>query len=80
MKGCLPMPANIFGPIQITTISASGVVEFGDSLVVSPKIASKTPAGAGAFNTAVSVMTNTALNCTNYIDPNLIDQPIAGNN
>ncbi|MGG3467825.1 spore germination protein [Neobacillus pocheonensis] len=73
------MPANIFGPIQITTISASGVVEFGDSLVVSPKNASKTPAGAGAFNTAVWVMTNTAINSTTYIDPNVIDQPIVGN-
>jgi hypothetical protein len=80
MKGYLPMPANIFGPIQITTISASGVVEFGDSLVVSPKIASKTPAGAGAFNTAVWVITNTALNSTTYIDPDVIDQPIVGNN
>ncbi len=73
------MPANIFGPVLITTISASGVVEFGDSLVLSPKVASKNPAGAGAFNTAFFVMTNTALNSTNYIDPNLIDQPIAGN-
>ncbi|MGJ7909982.1 spore germination protein [Neobacillus sp. LXY-1] len=73
------MPANIFGSIQITTISASGVVEFGDSLVVSPKIASKTLAGAGAFNTAFLAMTNTAISSTNYIDPNVIDQPIAGN-
>jgi spore germination protein PF len=56
------------------------VVEFGDSLVVSPKIASKTPAGAGAFNTAVYVVTNTALNSTNYIDPDVVDQPISGNN
>ena len=72
------MPANIFGPIQITTISASGVVEFGDSLIISPKVASKTPAGAGAFNTAVWVMTNTAVNSTNFIDTNVIDQPISG--
>jgi spore germination protein PF len=78
MKGYLSMPANIFGPIQITTISASGVVEFGDSLIISPKVASKTPAGAGAFNTAVWVMTNVAVNSTNFIDTNLIDQPISG--
>ena len=74
------MPANIFGPIQIGVISASGVVEFGDSLVVSPKVVSKIPAGAGAFNTAVFVSTYTAVNSTTYIDPDLIDQPIYGNN
>ncbi|MDQ0201869.1 spore germination protein [Neobacillus ginsengisoli] len=72
------MPANIFGPIQITTISANGVVEFGDSLIVSPKVASKTPVGAGSLNTAVWVMTNTAVNSTIFIDSNLIDQPISG--
>ncbi|WP_042354008.1 spore germination protein [Bacillus rubiinfantis] len=71
------MPANIYGPIQITTISANGVVEFGDSLIVSPKVASKTPSGAGSFNTAFWVMTNTAVNCTNFTNSNVVDQPIS---
>ncbi|WHY75155.1 spore germination protein [Neobacillus sp. WH10] len=72
------MPANIFGPIQITTISANGVVEFGDSLVVSPKVASKTPSGAGSFNTAIWVMTSTAANNTIFINSSVTDQPISG--
>jgi Spore germination protein gerPA/gerPF len=33
-------------------ITASGAVEFGDSLVVSPKVAQKIAAGDGVFNTA----------------------------
>lgn len=74
------MPANIFGSIQINTISGNGVVEFGDSLLVSPKAASKTPAGAGAINTALIVVTNNGLSNTNYIDPNVLDQPIFANN
>ena len=32
------MPANIYGAIQINVISANGVVEFGDSLIISPKV------------------------------------------
>jgi spore germination protein PF len=74
------MPANIFGSIQINTISANGVVEFGDTLVVSPKTANKTPGGAGAFNTAIIAIANSGLSSTNYISPNVIDQPISSNN
>ena len=74
------MPANIYGPIQINVISASGVVEFGDTLVVSPKIASKTPAGACGFNYGIFTSAISGLSSTNYLDPNVIDQPVAGNN
>lgn len=74
------MPAIICGPLLINVISGNGAVEFGDTLVVSPKIASKTPAGAGGFNTAYFAVTNSWVNSTNYIDPNTIDQPVVGNN
>jgi len=73
------MPAIINGPIAIANITGNGAVEFGDSLIVSPKVASKVPAGAGAFNTAVWALTNTAFNITAYIDPDVTDQPIVGN-
>ncbi|MDR4950430.1 spore germination protein [Neobacillus cucumis] len=73
------MPAIINGPVAIANITGNGAVEFGDSLIVSPKVASKTPAGAGAFNTAVWSMTNTVFNITNYIDPDVTDQPMVGN-
>jgi spore germination protein PF len=74
------MPAIICGPIQINVISANGVVEFGDSLIVSPKTASKTPTGAGAFNTAIFALAASGVSGTNYLNPNAIDQPVAGNN
>ncbi|MGG5254856.1 spore germination protein [Neobacillus sp. SM06] len=74
------MPAIIGGPIQINIVSGNGIVEFGDSLFVSPKIASKTPAGSGGFNTGIYNITNNGISGTNYIDPDAIDQPMCGNN
>lgn len=74
------MPAIIGGPIQINAISGNGVVEFGDTLGVSPKTSTKTPAGSGGFNTAFYTISNTGLSSTNYIDPNAVDQPVVGNN
>lgn len=73
------MPAIIGGPITINNITGNGDVQFGDSLFNSPKVASKTPAGAGGFNTGAFIISNTAVSTTNYIDPNLIDQPVSGN-
>ncbi len=72
------MPA-IVGPVQIVSV-AGGVVQFGDALYISPKTASKTNAGAGAFNTGGLIITNNGLNGTNVLDTNLVDMPIAGNN
>jgi spore germination protein PF len=74
------MPAFISGPIQINTISGNGVVDVGDALVVSPKVASKTAAGSGGFNNAVFDLTVDGINSTNYINPNTVNQPVAGNN
>ncbi|OIK10614.1 hypothetical protein BIV60_20555 [Bacillus sp. MUM 116] len=74
------MPAIIGGPVIINNITGNGDVQFGDSLFNSPKVASKTPAGAGGFNTGVFIITNTGVSSTNFIDPNVIDQPITGNN
>ncbi|MCM3766315.1 spore germination protein [Neobacillus niacini] len=74
------MPAIICGPIIINNITGNGDVQFGDSLFNSPKVASKTPAGAGGFNTGAFILSNTLASSTNYIDPNVIDMPVAGNN
>ncbi|NRD76562.1 spore germination protein [Bacillus sp. BRMEA1] len=74
------MPAIIGGPININNITGNGVVDFGDSLFISPKVASKTPGGAGGFNTGALVITNTGASATNYVDPSAIDQPVSGNN
>jgi spore germination protein PF len=72
------MPA-IIGPVQIVNVSG-GIVQFGDSLYISPKTGTKTAGGAGGFNTGGLVITNNGLSGTNVLDTNLVDQPIAGNN
>lgn len=72
------MPA-IIGPVQIVNVSG-GVVQFGDTVYISPKSASKTNAGSGCFNTGAINITANGLSGTNVLDANLLDQPIAGNN
>jgi spore germination protein PF len=71
------MPA-IIGPVQITTVSG-GVVQFGDSLFISPKSATKSSTGAGAGNTGIGIFTANGFSLNNVLDTNLIDQPITGN-
>ena len=74
------MPVTISGPLQIHNITTNAIVKFGDSSVLSPKDLSKVFIGSGAVNTAFGVMTNTAVNSTNLIEPDVIDQPIVRNN
>lgn len=76
-KGCFIMPA-IVGPVNILNVTG-GVVQFGDTLFISPKSASKTMSGSGASNTGGFIITNTAFNANNLIDANAVDQPITGN-
>lgn len=70
------MPA-IVGPVQITNVE--GVVQFGDTLFISPKSNSKSTTGSGTFNTAAFVVTNNGFSINNTVDTNLIDQPTVGN-
>ncbi|MEH7114211.1 spore germination protein [Neobacillus niacini] len=72
------MPA-IMGPVQIVNVSG-GIVQFGDTVYISPKSATKTNAGSGGFNTGAIIFTANGLSGTNVLDANLVDQPIAGNN
>lgn len=72
------MPA-IIGPVQIINVGG-GVVQFGDTLYISPKDATKTFAGSGGFNTGGLIITNNGLSGTNVLDTNLVDMPIVGNN
>jgi spore germination protein PF len=71
------MPA-IIGPVQITTVSG-GVVQFGDTMFISPKSASKSSTGAGASNTGIGIFTVNGFSVNNVLDTNLLDQPISGN-
>lgn len=72
------MPA-IIGPVQIFNVNG-GSVQFGDTLFISPKSASKSSHGSGSGNIGGFVITNNALSGTNTLDSNLVDQPVTGNN
>lgn len=72
------MPA-ITGPVQVFN-NDSGIFQFGDAAVISPKSASKTVNGSGASNTAAIVFTANGINGSNVLDVNGVDQPVSGNN
>lgn len=71
------MPS-IVGPIKIIEVGG-GVINFGDSFYLSPKSASKTAAGSGAFNTGDFINTNSGVNATNTLDPDAVDQIMSAN-
>ncbi|MDZ5470270.1 spore germination protein [Bacillus sp. 31A1R] len=72
------MPA-IIGPVQIVNVGG-GIVQFGDTLVISPKSNSKSTVGSGSLNTGGFIITNSGFSASNHVDTNLIDQPTVGNN
>jgi spore germination protein PF len=72
------MPA-IVGPVQIINVDG-GTVQFGDTLLMNPKSASKSVTGSGAGNTGAFILTNNLISVDNILDVNAIDQPILGNN
>jgi spore germination protein PF len=59
------MPA-IIGPVQIINVGG-GIVQFGDTVYISPKSSSKTFAGSGGFNTGGFIVTNSGLNGINRL-------------
>ncbi len=71
------MPS-IVGPIKINSVGG-GVINFGDSFYLAPKSTSKTAAGAGSFNTGDFICTNSGLNSTNPVDPDVNDQNVTAN-
>lgn len=71
------MPSIIGGPININ--SQDGILNFGDNFYIAPKDTSKVFAGSGAFNTGNVVSTFNGASVVNGIDPDAIDQPVAGN-
>lgn len=72
------MPAIIGGGIVIVQVAGSAIVEFGDTLFISPKNVSKTFNGGGSFNTGIFITTFSPVSSTVSLHPNLIDQPIIG--
>lgn len=68
---------SVVGAVNIN--SNSGTVNFGDTLNISPKTASKTFSGSGGGNTGNVVNTINGANATNTLDPSIVDQPLVGN-
>jgi len=73
------MPS-VVGPIKITNVSSGAVVNFGDSLYVSPKAASKTNTGSGSANTGDFIMTFNGISLTNDFDTDAFDSNVTANN
>ncbi|GLY09261.1 spore germination protein [Bacillus badius] len=72
------MPSIVTGPFKVN--SNGGVMNFGDTLNIAPKSILKEVRGAGGSNVGDLTMTNTGISITNSLDPDLVDQPQAGNN
>ena len=72
------MPA-IVGPLQIFNVGG-GVVQFGDTAVISPKSNLKTTSGSGSNNTGAFLAEFSGVSANTTFDANLVDQPTIGNN
>ncbi|GGH73146.1 putative spore germination protein GerPF [Compostibacillus humi] len=71
------MPS-IVGPIKINSVGG-GVINFGDSFYLAPKSTSKTNTGSGSLNTGDFINTNTGVNATRTLDPDVNDQNVTAN-
>ncbi|MBP3961171.1 MULTISPECIES: spore germination protein [Paenibacillus] len=66
------MPA-IVGFVKVISVGSSAVVQFGDSVQISPSSSSKTYAGSGSFLTGGLTNSNNAVSSTNTSDPDVQD-------
>lgn len=73
------MPA-IVGPVKINSVGSSGVVDFGDTLQITPKSTSKTYTGSGSLATGDFHVINNGISSTFVPDSDIIDSSAAANN
>ena len=66
------MPA-VVGFVKIINVGSSGIVQFGDSVQMSPSSTSKSYAGSGSFLTGSLANSNNAVSATNSLDPDVVD-------
>jgi hypothetical protein len=66
------MPA-VVGFVKIISVGSGSIVQFGDTLEVSPNSSSKTYAGSGSFLTGSLTNSNNAVSATNTLDPDVQD-------
>ena len=66
------MPA-VVGFVKFISVGSASIVQFGDTLQVTPSSNSKTYAGSGSFLTGSLTNSNNAVSATNSLDPDLQD-------
>lgn len=66
------MPA-VVGFVKIVSVGSASIVQFGDTLQVTPSSNTKTYAGSGSFLTGSLTNSNNAVSATNSVDPDLQD-------
>jgi spore germination protein PF len=72
------MPA-LVGSVQVLN-AGSGIIQFGDSLVISPKYATKSVNGSGSGITGGVIFDTNGISGNSVIGINGVDQPISANN
>ncbi len=71
------MPAIVGGPFKIN--DNGGVINFGDTLNISPKSTSKSVSGSGSISSGDFVISNNGISVNNTLDPDLADQNVGAN-
>ena len=66
------MPA-VVGFVKVISVGSASIVQFGDTLQVTPSSNSKTYAGSGSFLTGGLTNSNNAVSATNSLDPDVQD-------
>ncbi|GLX69126.1 spore germination protein [Paenibacillus glycanilyticus] len=66
------MPS-IVGFVKVVSVGSSAVIQFGDTVQVSPSSQTKTYAGSGSFLTGSLANSNNAVSATNTLDPDVQD-------
>ncbi|MEH7252197.1 spore germination protein [Neobacillus niacini] len=63
------------GNLKIDNVSG-GLINFGNSVFISPKSSAKAFVGSGSDNTGVQINTFTGQSSTTTLDSDVVDQPI----
>jgi spore germination protein PF len=72
------MPSFI-GTVSINNVGGAAIVEFGDTVFISPKSSTISNHGSGSANTGALVVNINVISSSAQEQSDLIDQPISGN-
>lgn len=72
------MPAIIAGFVKVVNMGTGGVASFGDTVMITPKNASKGYFGSGFSGTGDFAHTVDVVNNTNTVDADFVDNNVFG--